>query len=153
MQSKREQLQRQPDASKKLDATYLPADIKEVAKKLKDKEQQKILLLLTKYKPLSDRLFGRWQGDTYKTKLHGNIKQHHVHPYSIPHGYKAILKMEVERLCKVDVLKKINRLEWAAPIFMIPKKDMIVQFISNFRKLNKRIKENILQFQKSKTYC
>jgi hypothetical protein len=48
--------------------------------------------------------------------------------------------MEVERLCKVGVLKQVNQSEWAAPTFIIPKKDGLVRFISDFRELNKRIK-------------
>ena len=48
--------------------------------------------------------------------------------------------MEIDRLCKLGVLKKVNRSEWAAPSFVIPKKDGIVRFISDFRELNERIK-------------
>ena len=48
--------------------------------------------------------------------------------------------MEVERLCETGVLRKVNRSEWAAPTFIIPKKDGSVRFISDFRELNKRIK-------------
>ena len=38
------------------------------------------------------------------------------------------------------MLKKVNRSEWVAPTFIIPKKDKTVRFISDFRELNKRIK-------------
>jgi hypothetical protein len=48
--------------------------------------------------------------------------------------------MEIERLGKIGVLRKINQSEWGSPTFIIPKKDGIVHFISDFNELNKRIK-------------
>ena len=41
---------------------------------------------------------------------------------------------------KLGVLKKVNRSQWGAPTFIIPKKDKTVRFISDFRELNKRIR-------------
>jgi hypothetical protein len=38
------------------------------------------------------------------------------------------------------VPKRVNRSQWGAPTFIIPKKDGTVSFISDFRELNKRIK-------------
>ena len=37
------------------------------------------------------------------------------------------------------VIKKVNRSQWGAPTFLIPKKDSTVRFISDFRELNKLI--------------
>ena len=48
--------------------------------------------------------------------------------------------MEVQRLCELGVLKKVNCSEWAALTFIILKKDKMVRFISDFRELNKWIK-------------
>ena len=60
-------------------------------------------------------------------------------PNLIPRAYELTLKMEVDRLVKVGILQKVNRSEWAAPTFIIPKKDKTVRFITDFRELNKRI--------------
>jgi hypothetical protein len=48
--------------------------------------------------------------------------------------------MELERLCKIGVLRKINQSKWRSPTFIFPKKDGTVWFISDFQELNKRIK-------------
>ena len=48
--------------------------------------------------------------------------------------------MEIQRLCEIGVLRRVNNSEWAANAFIIPKKDGTVRFITNFRELNKRIK-------------
>jgi hypothetical protein len=47
----------------------------------------------------------------------------------------------MECLTKAGVLKKVNQSKWAAPTFLIPKKDATVWFISDFHELNKRIKQ------------
>ena len=47
-----------------------------------------------------------------------------------------------QKLCQIKslkVIKKVNCSQWGAPIFLIPKKDSTVHFISDFIELNKRI--------------
>jgi len=46
-------------------------------------------------------------------------------------------KKECARLEKLGVLCKINHSEWAASMFIIPKKNGTVQFVSDFWELNK----------------
>jgi hypothetical protein len=48
--------------------------------------------------------------------------------------------MEVDRLVEIGVLK------WAAPSFIIPKKDGTTRFINDFRELNKTSEMAILRF-------
>ena len=43
-------------------------------------------------------------------------------------------------MCHIGVFKKVNCSEWGAPTFIQPKKNGTVQFLSNFRKLNQRIR-------------
>jgi Aspartyl protease len=47
------------------------------------------------------------------------------------------LKLELDRLVKIGVLKRVNRSEWAFPSFI---NDQTVQFINDLRELNKRIR-------------
>ena len=54
--------------------------------------------------------------------------------------HEHTLKVELDRLIKLGVLKQISDSEWATPTFIISKKDATVRFISDFCELNKRIK-------------
>ena len=76
----------------------------------------------------------------YDIELKENVSPYYARPYSIPKCYETALKIEVERLVKIGVLKKVNRSRWGAPTFIIPKTDETIRFISDFRELNKLIK-------------
>ena len=92
------------------------------------------------FKELFDGSLGKWEMDDYNVELRSDAQPYHARAYPIPRCHQETLKMEVQRLCEAGVLKKVNRSEWVAPTFIIPKKDGSVWFISDFRELNKRIK-------------
>jgi hypothetical protein len=126
-----------------LEAKYEPAKLSEVvnsSKNLQHTEKQALHSLLSKYRDLFDGTLGHWIGEKYHIELKENVKPYHARAYPIPKIHEQTLKMEVNRLCKLNVLKRINRSEWGSPTFIIPKKDGTVRFISDFRELNKLIK-------------
>ena len=126
-----------------LDAKYEPANLEEIAEQslhLSKEEQQQLYQLLIKYKSLFDGTLGTWKNETLSIKLKPGVEPYHARSFPIPKCYELTLRQEVERLVQIGVLKKVNRSEWAAPTFIIPKKDGTVRFLSDFRELNKRIK-------------
>jgi hypothetical protein len=126
-----------------LDAKYEPANLDEIAASCDNltlDEQQSLKTLLKKFEHLFDGSLGTWTGDDYDIELRSDATPYHVRAFPIPRVHEQTLRHEVDRLCQIGVLKKVNRSEWAAPTFIIPKKDGSVRFISDFRELNKRIK-------------
>ena len=126
-----------------LDAKYEKADLTEVVancKHLSEKEQKQLLSLLTKYEDLFDGTLGKWSGEEHQIQLKEGVEPYHAKGFPIPKCHEATLKLEIERLEKLGVIRKVNNSEWAAPTFIIPKKDGTVRFLSDFRELNKRIR-------------
>jgi hypothetical protein len=126
-----------------LDAKYEKADLHEVAESathLREEERRKLQTTLEEYSDLFDGTLGKWNMGAYDIELRPDASPYHARAFPIPQAYTDTLKLEVDRLEKAGVLKKVNRSEWAAPTFIIPKKDGSVRFISDFRELNKRIK-------------
>jgi hypothetical protein len=135
-----QEMQRMTDI---LDAKYKKADLNQIASSadhLTNSEQSSLLALLKKYEDLFDGTLGTFTGTPYDIKLQENAEPYHARPFPVPKIHELTLKSELDRLCALNVLKRVNRSQWGAPTFIVPKKDGTVRFISDFRELNKRIK-------------
>ena len=72
--------------------------------------------------------------------LKKGLNLYHSRPFPVPKVHEHTLKVELDRLVKLKMLKQINASKWAAPTFVNEKKDATIRFISDFRELNKCIK-------------
>ncbi len=137
-----------------LDAKYEKADLRKVVEKathLSKQEQEELYQLLKEYKDLFDGTLGKFTGKPYDIKLKPDATPQHVRSFPVPKLHELTLKTELDRLVKLGVLKKVNRSEWGAPTFVIPKKDGSVRFISDFRLLNKCIQRQPYPIPKIQT--
>jgi hypothetical protein len=109
-----------------LDAKYERANLREIAQSaehLCQRRRDRLYTTLKRHEELFNGSLGKWNMQDYEIELQPDAKPYHAKPFPIPQAYTATLKMEVERLCKVGVLRQVNQSEWAAPTFIIPKKD------------------------------
>ena len=127
-----------------LDAKYAPISptkILENSEHLTKEQKHALKSVLEKHEDLFDGTLGKWKDVVHDIELKDpNTKPVPCRPYSVPFKSKQTLKLELERLCKIGVLKRVNRSEWQSPSTIIPKKDQTVRFITDFRKLNALIK-------------
>ena len=80
-----------------------------------------------------------WRGKPHDIKRKLDAEPYHGKPFPFPRIHELTFKQELDQLEALKVIKKVNRSQWGAPTFLIPKKDIKVRFISDFRELNKRI--------------
>ena len=109
-----------------MDTKYEATNVDDVCaqqEQLNPVEKDKLNQLLLRYEELFDGALGKWKGSPVELQLNEGATPHHARAFPVPRVHLNTLKMEVERLCQLGVLKKVNRSQWAAPTFVIPKKD------------------------------
>ena len=70
----------------------------------KDKKCQ-LHALLSKYKHLFDGTLGTWQKEPYTIELKEGDTPYHSRPFPVPKIHEHTLKVELDRLIKLGVLK------------------------------------------------
>jgi hypothetical protein len=94
--------------------------------------------LLQTFEDFFDGTLGTWKTDPVDLEIiNPKVKPFHAKPYPVPYSQEKRLKEEINRLCLYGVLRKINNLEWACPMFTIAKPDGSLRSLANFREVNK----------------
>ena len=123
-----------------LDAKYEKADLQSVVddcEHLSNSEKNKLLELLQEFEELFDGTLGDWTTEPVSFEVKNGATPYRGRAFPVPKVHKETLIKEVERLCKLGVLKREYDSEWASPSFIVPKKDGTVRFLSDFREVNK----------------
>jgi hypothetical protein len=142
-----------------LDANYKAADLREIIKNISTIEDNdknnmlRLLRLLRKYEHLFDGTLGNFETSKVTLNLKEDADPHHAKSFPVPKIHRDTLKHEIEQLVKLGVLKRCSDSEWAAPTFIIPKKNGTVRFISDLRKLDEILKRMLILFQKLHKCC
>ncbi len=130
-------------ATRILDAKYSKADLQSVVrdscKHLSANQQKKLLQLLKNYESLFDGTLGNWKTKPVSFQLKEGASPYYGQAFPVPKIHKDALIKEVERLVKPGVLERQPALEWASPLFIIPKTNRTIRFLSNFWEANKRL--------------
>ena len=108
---------------------------------LNPRQREMLYTLLITYKDIFDVDLGEWKTDPVDLELKEGAEPHSQQHYPIPRIHRDVFKKYLDRLVKLGVLERTNESEWGSPTFIIPKKDGTVRFISDFRRLNQKIKK------------
>jgi hypothetical protein len=99
-------------------------------------EKEQLATLLNSFNQLFNGKLGHYPHRKFHLQLKKDAKPFHSKPFAIPQVHLPTFKKELQRLCEIGVLEECGESEWGAPMFIIPKKDGTVQWVSNFQRLN-----------------
>ena len=131
------------EATRILDSDYKKADLEEFVQNIPHltyEQKNHLRQLLVKHESLFEGKLGLWDTPPITLELEEGAKPFHARAYPIPQIHEATVRKECDRLCREGVLEKDSNSEWAAPTFIVPKKEGTVRFITDFRQLNKALK-------------
>ena len=97
------------------------------------------LKVLDKYATVFDGKLGCYPDFEVELQLIDGAKPVFRKAYTVPHAYRTQFQIELYHLVKIGVLGPCGPSYWAFPTFIIPKKDMRIRWISDFRALNELI--------------
>jgi len=95
---------------------------------------------LSEFEELFDSTLGDWKTEPVELELREGEKPHSSRYYQMPRVHKQTSKKELLRLVEIGVLEEVRQSKWGSPTFNIPKKQGTVRFISDFWKLNAKIR-------------
>jgi hypothetical protein len=116
-----------------------PEQVIMLQKHLNQTQQQDLLNVLKIHSKLFDGKLGKYPHQKIHLDVKSDAQPFHAKAYALPHMHQQVFKDELQRLCKIKVLERCGRSEWAAGTFIIPKKDGRVRWVSDFRMLNKSL--------------
>ena len=112
-----------------LPAEYKPTNINEVINNqthLSQAEREKLGNVLLDFTELFKGECGNYNGEPVSLELIPGSKPYYGKPFSIPKAYEQVTKDEIKRLESLGLLTQVASPEWAAPTFIIPKKNNTV---------------------------
>ena len=92
-----------------LDVKYIKTDLTEIIKQYKylnQIKQNKLLNLLKRFEHFFNGTLGTQRDKSHNIELKSNTQPYYTRWYPVPHCYNKILRIEINRLYNIEMLKK-----------------------------------------------
>ena len=86
-----------------------------------------------------DGTLGYWDTDPVDLELNPGSKPFNSKYYPVPRINKETFHKYLKRLVKIGVLTPVQQSQYDTPVFIIPKKEGDMRFITDYRRLNHKL--------------
>ena len=127
---------------KTLNSTYVKADLKHVANNATQLNVEEIILLLSlleDFEDLFDGTLGDWATETVGLELNPDSKPFNSRYYLVPRIKKETFWRDIKRLDEIGVLTPVQKNQYSTTVFITPKKEGTVRFITDYHRLNQQL--------------
>ena len=125
-----------------LDSSYVKADLHQIAdnaNQMNYEERTLLLSFIEDFEDLFDGNLGEWDTEPVDLNLNPDSKPLNSEYYSFPRINKETYQNKLKRLVKIILLTSVQKSQYGAPIFIIPKKEETVRFITDYHRLNQKL--------------
>ena len=123
-----------------INSTYAKADLEQVVNDSQiNSEERTLLLSLIKYfEDLFDGTLGDWATEPVYLELKPDSKPFNSRYYLVPRINKETVHKDLNILVEIGFLTQLQQSQYGTPVFIIPKKEGNVRFITNYLRLNQK---------------
>ena len=89
-----------------------------------------------------DGTLGDWATELVDLELKPGYKMFNSTYYPVPRINKEYFRKYPKRLVEIGVLTLVQQIQYGTPIFIIPKKEGTVRFITDYPRLNQKLVRN-----------
>ena len=128
------------------DSTYEKAYLEQVASsanQMKNEERTQLLRLLKQFEDLFDGNLGVWYTKPFDLELKPYSETFNCKYYMVTIINKVTFHKELQRLVKIGVLTLVQQYQYGTPIFVIPKKEGTVRFITDYLSIKQKLVINM----------
>lgn len=112
---------------------YIQLDWKTIGLAALDKGQARVQSLLHRYSEVFGESLGTMRHFTARLQVRPGVKPVFCKPRSVPFALKESLGMELDRLEKQGILRRVSHSDWAAPIVPVPKADGRLRLCGDYK--------------------
>ena len=98
-----------------------------------------LLSLLKDLEELFDGTLGNWATEHVDLELKPDSKPFNSRYYPVPRIKKETFQKELNCLVEIGVLTLVQQSQYGTPVFIIPKREGTVRFITDYQRLNQQL--------------